>query len=455
MSAVALLLREAGWEISGSDEGFYPPVSDYLAKAHIDFAEGYKKGNIPADATLIVIGKNAKLVPESNEEVAAAFASGIPVKSFPDVLDELTQGKETLVVAGSYGKSTCTALLAHCLMHASKDPSYFIGEITKGFDAHAHLGKGPSFVLEGDEYPSANWDESSKFLHYNPRNLLLTSATHDHVNVYPSHEEYLAPFKKLLALLPAEGMLVVNTERYAQALAQDYAGHTVSYGTGASALWHPSNIAYGMPTTFDLMRGKEEIISISTSLLGAHNIENIVGISALLLEKELVTPQELAAAVATFKGVKRRMESLAPRSRIPVYEGFGSSYEKARAAIAAMRLHFPDRKLMVVFEPHTFTWRNRSALYQYDNVFSGIEKVFIYDPATQGAASHAQLSQDEIVARVQAAGVKAEAIHSEKDGLKGLERELKKDSAVLLLTSGELGGLIKSIPQLAERKFPA
>src|SRR5581483_1630739 len=172
MSGVALLLREAGWEISGSDEGFYPPVSDYLSQAGIAFHSGYAADNIPRDADLIVIGKNAKLVPESNPEVAAALESN-KVKSFPDVLHEITRHAETLVVAGSYGKSTTTALLAWCLKEAGRDPSWFIGEITKGLDAHAHQGHGGIFVLEGDEYPSANWDKTPKFLRYNPRNILL------------------------------------------------------------------------------------------------------------------------------------------------------------------------------------------------------------------------------------------------------------------------------------------
>jgi len=224
MSAVALLMREAGVEITGSDEGFYPPVSDYLAAANIPFSNGYKKENIPDDADVIVIGKNAKLTKESNEEVAAAFASGKRILSFPDVLEEMTAGDETLVVVGSYGKSTSTALLSWCLLQSQKDPSYFIGEITNGLEAHAHLGHGNVFVLEGDEYPSANWDYRSKFLHYNPKNVLLTSATHDHVNVFPTHEEYLSPFRQLIAVLPQDGLLVVNaTEPHALALSTDFA----------------------------------------------------------------------------------------------------------------------------------------------------------------------------------------------------------------------------------------
>ncbi|MEK7068641.1 MAG: Mur ligase domain-containing protein [Patescibacteria group bacterium] len=456
MSAVALLLREQGWQITGSDEGFYPPVSDYLAKAGITFNDGYKKDNIPADADIIVIGKNAKLVPESNEEVKAALESGTTIKSFPDVLEELTARRDTIVVAGSYGKSTCTALAAWCLTHAGKDPSYFIGEITKGFESHAHIGSGSTFILEGDEYPSSNWDERPKFLHYNPGSVLLTSATHDHINVYPTHDQYLAPFKTLMNTVRGDGLVVANGgEPYAAALAEAYAGKKIFYGMDERVLWHPAAITVGTPTTFDLMRGGEKIAALATKLLGAHNIENIVGVGAILLEKQLLTPQELAAGVASFEGVKRRMELLSPRSSVPVYEGFGSSYEKARSAMDAMRLHYPSRRLLVVFEPHTFTWRNRAALAQYDNVFAGANRVYIYEPASQGAATHAQLSQEEIVERVRNAGFDAEAITNPAESLQKIGSELAPNDAILLLTSGNLGGLIESIPRMAEEKFPA
>jgi UDP-N-acetylmuramate: L-alanyl-gamma-D-glutamyl-meso-diaminopimelate ligase len=455
MSATALLLRQLGCQISGSDDGFYPPVSDYLARAQIPFSKGYRKEHIPPDADLIVIGKNAKLVPEENEEVRAAFASGKPVRSFADVLEELADGKETIVVAGSYGKSTCTALLAWCLAHAGKDPSYFIGEVTNGFDAYAHLGKSNVFVLEGDEYPSANWDDRSKFLHYRPKNVLLTSATHDHVNVFPTHAEYLAPFRSLLRLLPPDGLLVANqTEQFARALALIHSGNTVFYALG-DATWHAGNIEYGDTTTFDLMRGPDVVASLATSLLGAHNIENIVGISAMLLEKKLLTPHELAPAIASFQGVKRRLDRKSEKTAIPIFEGFGSSYEKSRSAIAAIKMHFPARRLIVVFEPHTFSWRNRGALAWYDDVFDGAAKVFIYEPATQGASTHDQLSQKEIVARVKKVGFDVEPMNDPKAALAVLGKTLDRNDVILLLTSGNLAGLIESIPRMAEQMFPA
>ncbi|WP_283815555.1 UDP-N-acetylmuramate--L-alanine ligase [Bradyrhizobium sp. AUGA SZCCT0274] len=455
MSATALLLRQMGVQISGSDEGFYPPVSDYLRNEKIPFAAGYRKENIPDDADVIVIGKNAKLQPDNNEEVRAAMDSGKLVRSFADLLHDMTAGSETIVAAGSYGKSTCSALLAWCLKVSSRDPSYFIGEITNGFERHAHRGQGPTFVLEGDEYPASNWDNRSKFLRYNAKNVLLTSATHDHINVFPTHADYLSPFQSLLGSLPSDGLLVVcSSEPHARALAGSLACPIVFYALDDKAHWHAANIARCAETGFDLMRGSEKIIRLSTRMLGDHNIENIVGVSAMLLEKKLLSPEELSAGMSTFLGVKRRMELLSPASKLPVYEGFGSSYEKARSAIVATKLHFPDRRLIIVFEPHTFTWRNRAAISAYDDVFAGASRVFIYQPASQGAGTHAQLTQDEIVARVRAANYDAEAISDPDEALTRLGDILRPDDVVLLLTSGELGGLIRTIPQLVEAKYP-
>ena len=210
MSAVAKILLDAGWEVTGSDEGFYPPISEVISRYGIPCAVGYRAENIPLAADWIVIGKHARLVPEENEEVAAALASGKRVLSFPEALAELRGTRETLVVAGSFGKSSCTALMAHVLRHAGKDPSYFIGAEALDFPDNGHLGHGALFVLEGDEYPAANWDNRSKFLFYGASALLLTSGEHDHVNVFPTLASYLAPFETLVEQLPTEGLIVAS-----------------------------------------------------------------------------------------------------------------------------------------------------------------------------------------------------------------------------------------------------
>ncbi len=455
MSAVANLLKSKGWRISGSDEGFYPPVSTYLTELGIPCAPLYSENNIPKDADMIVIGKHAKLIPEDNKEVKVAFESGIPVKSFPEVLGELTKDTENIIIAGNYAKSTCAALAAWCLERALKNPSYFIGAVPKTPGTSSRLGKGRHFVLEGDEYPASNWDPSSKFLYYNPKYVLLTSLSHDHINVFKTLESYIEPFSRLVKLIPAGGKLIacVDGENVREFIDKNFPG-AITYGLKNSADWTAQNIQYGAQTSFDLVHNGKKIISLKTSLLGKHNIENIIGVSALLLSEGAVTPEELANGVETFQTLARRLDLKSEKTALKIYEGFGSSFVKARSAIEAIKLHYPDKRLIVIFEPHTFSWRNSDYIYQYDNVFNGADKVFIYKPPLQGAATHNQLALGDIIDRVKKSGTDVTGFEDTKEGLKLIQNEWKADDAVLILTSGDLDGLVELIPKSAEKQFP-
>jgi UDP-N-acetylmuramate: L-alanyl-gamma-D-glutamyl-meso-diaminopimelate ligase len=465
MSATAKLLRDSGVVVTGSDEAAYPPVSDFLVQEGIDCRSPYDLRNIPADADIIVIGKNAKLVPEHNSEVAAAYASGKQVLSFPEVLGELSREKETVVVAGSFGKSTSAALLAHCLeaMH-DKDgnglgASFFIGALPLTPATNARLGGGRLFVMEGDEYPSSNTDPRSKFLHYRPAHLLVTPLAHDHVNVFPTPDDYLRPFEELVALRQrnathGDGAVVVCTEGDLSGAFLSRLRHPViTYGL-ADGEFQAGDIVWGERTQFSLLRDGRAVARLETTQLGEHNVQNIVGVGALLSSLGLLSLDCFVPAVAGFRGVRRRLDRKSEKTTIPIFEGFGSSYDKARSAIAAMRRHFAARRLLVVFEPHTFSWRNRAMLHWYDDVFDGAEKVFVFEPASQGAATHAQVSQTEIVARVRGAGFDAEPLSDPEAGVARIAAELRRDDSILLLTSGDLGGLIERIPAVAEKAFP-
>ena len=453
MSATAKLLKDLGWEVGGSDEECYPPASDYLISQKIPFVTGYDAKNIPANADIIVIGRNAKLSPETNEEVRAAIESGKTIKSFPEVLGEITKDKENIVVAGSYGKSTCTALFAWCLMNAGKDPGYFIGAIPVQFEESSRIGKSKIFILEGDEYPTSHTDPRPKFAHLHPQSVLLTSADHDHVNVYPILESYLKPFEDLLK--KNNGLIAAGIDNpHVSELIAPYPNRAITYGLSGRARWSAQNIKFGETTAFKLTKDSEVVINLETKLLGRHNVENIVGVSALILEKGLLTKEELAAGVKTFLGIKRRLDLKTEKSSILIYEGFGSSYEKARSAIEAIKLHFPDRRLVILFEPHTFSWRNRAAITWYDSVFEGADKVFIGSPAEQGAQTHDQLSQEEIVERARRAGVSAEPLGNQKDALSEIRKNIKPENVLLILTSGNLGGLIQPLIKMAEENFP-
>jgi UDP-N-acetylmuramate: L-alanyl-gamma-D-glutamyl-meso-diaminopimelate ligase len=460
MSAVAKLLKDSGVTISGSDENAYPPISDFLVEHGIPCKTPYAAENIPSDTDLFVIGKNAKLVPATNVEVAAAFASGKRIVSFPEVLSEHTRGKHNVVVAGSYGKSTTVALLAHCLETAAKtmgpalDPSFFLGAVPLTPSTSARNGTGNLFILEGDEYPSSNTDPRSKFLHYRPRDLLITPLAHDHLNVFPTPQDYVRPFLEFVTLPPADGVIVACREgSLTPGFLSGVSRALVTYGIHGGD-YRAIDIRYGETTRFGVAHGATTVAEFATTQLGEHNVQNIVGVCAYLLSRRLMPAEQIAAGIATFRGLKRRLDRKSERTSIPIFEGFGSSYDKAQSAIAAMMRHFPERRLIVVFEPHTFSWRNRAALKWYDDVFRGAGKVFIYEPAAQGATTHDQVSHAEIVARVRAAGYDADPITDPDEAIKALADVLAPDDAILLLSSGNLGGLVELVPALAEKRFP-
>jgi UDP-N-acetylmuramate: L-alanyl-gamma-D-glutamyl-meso-diaminopimelate ligase len=451
MSATALLLKEAGYEVTGSDAGCYGPPGEILAKASITPRIGYHARNIPADADLFVIGRNAKLAPSENEEVAAAHKAGKPIRSFPEVIGELTKGRLVAVVAGSYGKSTTTALLAHILQDAGTKAGYFVGAEPLSLPTPSLLGE-DLFVAEGDEYPSAHDDSRAKFMHLNAHDVVLTSVVHDHVNVYPTFADYQKPFRELLASLPSDGLVIVCAdEPGAHSLAQESGKPLVTYGL-SSGKYTASDICYGEMTSFALKRDGAHITELTTHLLGAHNVEDIVGACAYVLSRNLVSVEALMRAVASFTGVRRRLDRVAPSAALPVYEGFGSSYEKARSAIDAMRLHFPDRKLVIIFEPHTFGWRNHANLPWYDDVFQGASMVFVAPPENQGKGTHDQLSHEEILARISASQVSVHSYdprHPEEVG-----GALTGSEAVLILTSGDLEGSLPALVRGFEEQFP-
>ena len=445
MSAVARILQESGWRVTGSDEGFYPPIADVIRRYEIPCAVGYSTENLPESLDKIVIGMNAKLVPETNPEVAAAYATGKKV-SFPGILHELTAGCENYVVAGSFGKSSCSAIAAWVLEHAGKRPGWFVGAEALNLPDNGRLGNGKLWVLEGDEYPACHWDKRSKFLFYNARHVLLTSGAHDHFNVFPTVEDYLAPFETLVSQLPGDGTLVAcwNGENLARVADRSNARVVWYSGEESSADWWADDISLENGTThFAVRRHGTPICHLQTTLLGRHNVENLVGVAALLLETGVITPQEIEAAIREFRGVRRRLERLTSDSAIPVFNDFGSSFPKCRAGIDAVLAGFPDKNLTVVFEPHTFSFRNRAALPWYDALFQGVDRVLVLPPPDQGKDSHEQISHAEIVARIRASGVDADAISTREDLLSAVSEGAK----IVLIESS--GGVLGAVPELA------
>ena len=451
MAAVAQMMQDAGHQVSGSDQDVFPPMSTFVEGLGLPVAWRLDAVNLPADLDVLVQGASAKLGGDDNVEARAARARGVKVTTFPELVGDQTRGRVNTVVAGSFGKSTCAALAAHVLRFCGVDAGWLVGAISPSLPATGRWGTSPEMILEGDEYIVGPDDRRSKFALYHPQRLLLTSLVHDHVNVFPTFAEYEAPFRDLLRGLSADGLAVLRDHPAVREVAGETRARIVWYGGGEGG-WRAQGEVFGEVTRFDLVAPDGTCTPMTTSLLGAHNIENIVGVSALLLETGLVERAGLVRAVASFEGIRRRLDRLTRTSRIPVIEGFGSSWEKARSAIDALRLHFPDRKLIVVFEPHTFSWRSRDALSWYDTVFEGVERVLILPPPGHGAGGHNQSSLAEIVDRTRAVGVDARSVMDAQAAQAALSA-LSGDEVVLLLSSGPLLGLPDSLPPVFDRLY--
>jgi UDP-N-acetylmuramate: L-alanyl-gamma-D-glutamyl-meso-diaminopimelate ligase len=453
MSALASILVTEGHAVSGSDEGVFPPVTTYLDRLAIPYHVGFDAGLVAPDVDAAVIGSSAKLDLAHNPELAELKRRGVPLFSFPEFLGRHTAGRDTVVVAGSFGKSSVSALLAVILTDAGGDPGYFIGAVPLDLPLTGRSGTDPIFVMEGDEYIVAPDDRRSKFALYAPKSLLITSLIHDHVNVFPTMVDYETPFAQLIAGLPPDALLVCA--HAFEALHRLAAGRRVVwYGREPCPGYYAENLDIGEVTRFDLVIPGGARIALETELLGLHNIENIIGAAALLLERGDVSVDALQRGVRRFQGVARRLDKKTATSRVPAYEGFGSSYEKARSAIEALLLHFPDRPCVVVFEPHTFSWRDPAALAWYDTVFEGVARVLLLPPPRHGAGQ-AQSTQDQIAERIAAAGVPVTPVADGAAVLADLADTLAGDEVILLLSSGPLDALPETLPPWLESRFAA
>jgi UDP-N-acetylmuramate: L-alanyl-gamma-D-glutamyl-meso-diaminopimelate ligase len=463
MSAVAKLLKDNGWEVSGSDAGFYPPVSDALTAAGLTCKTPHDPKNIPANVDLIVIGKHAKLVPESNEEVRAAFAleeKGLAeVKSFPEILNQLTLKTNNIVVVGSYGKSTTTALIAWILTASGRDPSYFIGAIPLNMEFSSHSGRSEFFILEGDEYPSSNWDSKPKFLHYNSRTVVLTSCEYDHFNEFKNEDAYVVAYIQLVRTLPKTGLLIACLDGYkVDKVINEAKCRVITYSIDPkkNADYYVDRLERTeKQSSFTICKqgGKSECSKISTSLLGDHNIQNILGAVTTLLEISDLSGQEISNAISTFAGLRRRLELKARVAGTSIYEDLSSSRPKAIAALSAVKEHHPDSNIIAIFQPHTFSFRSRQALNWYPEMFNQADLVMVLSPPNlRGLAPAEELTYEEIVEAIRK-GNRCPVISI--NGLQQLEQQLqshlKSSNAIVVMSSGSAQDVIDSVIKNVQR----
>ncbi|HSM93658.1 MAG TPA: UDP-N-acetylmuramate:L-alanyl-gamma-D-glutamyl-meso-diaminopimelate ligase [Anaeromyxobacteraceae bacterium] len=445
MGSFAGMLKASGHHVTGSDENVYPPMSTQLERWGIEVLPGYRPENLDrARPDLVVVGNVVRAV---NPEATAMRERGLPHVSFPQALGErFIAPRHGVVVAGTHGKTTTSAMMGALLHHAGRDPSFLVGGVTRDFDSNFRLGAGPHFVVEGDEYDTAYFDKGPKFLHYRPRTAIFTSCELDHADIYRDEAHYEGAFERFVDLLPPDGFLAACA-RYASVrrIAARARARVETYGVGCDgADWEARDLALGPEgARFGLVRRGERLADVLLPVGGAHNVENALGVAAAATALGL-SPAEIAAGLAAFRGVKRRQEVRGTAGGVTVIDDFAHHPRAVKETLAAIRGRFPAGRILAAFEPRSNT--SRRNLHQRDyasrETWGPAAEVFVLRPApTQSVPEAERLDVDAVVGGIASTGLPARAFADVDAMVPAIVTAARPGDVVVAMSNGAFGGI--------------
>ena len=379
MGALAAMLQEMGLIVTGSDRNVYPPMSTFLAQRGIHVQEGFLPEHLAHRPDLVVVG-NA--VSRDNPEVEAVGRLGLSYCSLPEALNHFAgRGKETLLVAGTHGKTTTSSLLAWLLYAAGVDPTYMIGGILNNFDGNYRLGKGNYFVVEGDEYDTAYFDKGPKFLHYRPRAAVLTSVEFDHADIFDDLAHVTSAFGLFLeGMAPESILLAYDDDPRIEALLPRAACRIERYGRSSVADWRLDKVTLAPPETRFEVRHRGRLFgAFTTRMIGDHNLMNTLAALGVAHHMGIDAPR-LAEGLADFRGIKRRQEVRGVRRGIVVIDDFAHHPSAVRETVRAVKSFYGPRRLAAVFEPRTNTSMRDVFQDTYATCFEPADLVCIRQP---------------------------------------------------------------------------
>ncbi len=379
MGALACLLKDQGYRVTGSDQNVYPPMSTFLADKGVRLYDGFAGENLAYGPDLVVVG-NA--VSQDNPEARRVMADGLFYCSMPQALNHFAaHGKKTLLVTGTHGKTTTASMLAWNLYTAGKDPSFFIGGILSGFDANYRIGKGPHFVIEGDEYDTAFFDKGPKFLHFHPDIAILTSIEFDHADIFRDLDHVKQAFDKLICGLSPEAVLIAcDDDSNIDELVQNRPCRVLRYGKKKTSEWQVSHMETVPPwTLFTIISPDRPLGTFQTRMPGRHNMMNALAVTAAAAQVG-ISGETAADALATFQGPRRRQEIRGIRNGITVMDDFAHHPTAVRETVAAVKSLYPRGRLIAVFEPRTNTSMRDVFQDVYPRCFAGADIVCVRKP---------------------------------------------------------------------------
>jgi UDP-N-acetylmuramate: L-alanyl-gamma-D-glutamyl-meso-diaminopimelate ligase len=464
MGAVAGLLVEAGHEVRGSDAAVYPPMSEQLAALGVPVMMPYAAANLAWKPDLVVVGN---VHGQNHVEVVAAREAGLTLTSFPAVLgDQLIGDKHAIVVCGTHGKTTTTSLVEHILATAGREPSLFVGGVPVALGQGYRLGKGPDFVIEGDEYDTAFFDKGPKFAHYRAKTAILTSVELDHVDIFPSFDAVRDVFKKLALMLPSDGLLVVCADsadavaiaRHASCKVEQYividrelsqtapeiSGEHVAIGI----TWWAQNLVVGKSgrVAFDVYHRSatgtsERIERFESVLVGRHNVANCVAAIAVAYARGVGVP-DLVRGVASFAGVRRRQELRGIAGGVTVLDDYAHHPTAVRETLKALRKRFPKRRVVAVYEPRSATSRRKTFQNEFVDAFAHADEVIVghlFDPSKIPVED--RFDPERLALDLHRNGTKASYVPDVDHMVKQLAESCAPGDVVCVLSSGSFDGL--------------
>ena len=452
MSSLAGMLKERGYSVTGSDQHTYPPISTFLERRSILVQRGYFPSNLHPVPDMVVVGN---VITKDNPEARELLRLGIPYLSMPQALKRFAmEGKRSVVIAGTHGKTTVTALVSWILEVAGMQPSFMIGGIARNFTSNFKLGNGPYFVIEGDEYDTAFFDKGPKFLHYDPQVATITSIEFDHGDIYKGIDEIKASFRRLINIIPPTGLLCANIDdpTVADEVTQARCP-SVTYAISKQADLSVGDMRDdGMRTRLTIVKKNRKYISLTSELYGNHNISNILGAISIADHLE-IQPEAITKALAAFKGVRRRLESIGNFDDTVVIDDFAHHPSAVRETTKAVKDHYKGRRLIAVFEPRSNSSRRNIFQDAYVSSFKDADLVILAEPPMmEKIPPHERFSSVRLAANLNELGIEAHYFANNDALIDGLVSLVEAGDVILIMSNGAFDNIQQRLlKRLGER----
>jgi len=446
MASLAGLLQTRGHRVTGSDTAAYPPMSDFLLSLGIQVAQPFSPKNLDPVPDLVVVGN---VVSRGNVELEHVLDTRIPFCSLPQILHhEFLQSREVLAIAGTHGKTTTTSMLSWIFHSSGRNPSFLIGGIAENFGSSFAVGSGKNFIIEADEYDTAFFDKGPKFLHYFPQSAILTSVEFDHADIYDDLKAVETAFKRLVNLLPRSGKLIAHDtgESLARCIAKAFCP-VERYGMKESSDWRITDMQVTpTKTAWKLHRSGKEWATLEFPLAGEYNVLNASAAAALAANYG-ITAAEIAAALKTFKSVKRRLEVKAVVNGITIVDDFAHHPTAIAGTLAALRGRYPGSRLWVILEPRSNTLRRRVLQDALAKSLSSADEIVVAQVFKMDVIPEEErLDVNTLAAQISQSGRRVQVLEDADRIVDAIAPDLRPGDVVAILSNGGFGGIYEKLP---------